>query len=393
MSKEPVKPKWDPSLEPLMKHALSGKHGMKHKPAVEVGKRAVTYLRGLEFVEWVKKHGETLKKKFPDAVQGLELGPDAAKEAEELGNRLIQKGFIIRAMYKPIDESKTTESNKRPKWPKRLAVTENQKFTEDQFYIIAYEGDQTISYALLSAIIGGVLLCVMFPAWPLSCKIAVWYLSVFLLSALLGLTVIRLVVFVLVWFCGVDFWIFPNMFDDNLGVIDSFKPLYSWVKRDDDWKMMAARVFCAIMLTGAIYQLSLTHSLSDVRDFARDSFMDLLEWGEKKLAAIPEPAQRYPSLEQLQQDHDEKEEGGSDGEGEDGDAGVPVEPVEDFSCLKSCEFDVPDFDALKAECISDCSCAMDLMKLKCFKECDEGLRQKIALQKDEACSNERAEEL
>ena len=32
---------------------------------------------------------------------------------------------------------------------------------------------------------------------------------------------------------GQDFWLFPNLFDEKLGVVDSFKPLYSVCPRTE----------------------------------------------------------------------------------------------------------------------------------------------------------------
>ncbi len=42
-----------------------------------------------------------------------------------------------------------------------------------------------------------------------------------------GIIVLRLVVFVLLWFAGFDCWILPNMFNEDCGIIDSFIPAYS----------------------------------------------------------------------------------------------------------------------------------------------------------------------
>ena len=40
------------------------------------------------------------------------------------------------------------------------------------------------------------------------------------------LTIIRYLLFGLLWICGIHFWIFPNLYAD-VGFFDSFKPLFS----------------------------------------------------------------------------------------------------------------------------------------------------------------------
>ena len=36
-----------------------------------------------------------------------------------------------------------------------------------------------------------------------------------------------------VWILGFDFWFLPNLFDESLGFVDSFKPVYSFEKSKD----------------------------------------------------------------------------------------------------------------------------------------------------------------
>ena len=54
-----------------------------------------------------------------------------------------------------------------------------------------------------------------------------WYLSVTLLAFMTVFLLIRFVLFLVLWVCGYEFWILPNLFDDTLSFSDSFKPRYS----------------------------------------------------------------------------------------------------------------------------------------------------------------------
>lgn len=67
----------------------------------------------------------------------------------------------------------------------------------------------------------------LLPLWPMVARKALWYLSVTFLLGFTGFCTIRLILFLILWMFGVEFWIFPNMFDESLSVVDSFKPVYS----------------------------------------------------------------------------------------------------------------------------------------------------------------------
>ncbi|CDK27673.1 unnamed protein product [Kuraishia capsulata CBS 1993] len=84
-------------------------------------------------------------------------------------------------------------------------------------------------YAVLGVVaIFGVIL---FPLWPMFMRKGVWYLSTGLLCLIglfFGLAVVRIILYgFTAIFMSRGFWIFPNLFED-VGIIDSFKPLYGW---------------------------------------------------------------------------------------------------------------------------------------------------------------------
>jgi len=49
-----------------------------------------------------------------------------------------------------------------------------------------------------------------------------------LLLLLFGFIIVRLVLFLALYGVGIDFWILPNFFADDLGIMDSFRPAYSF---------------------------------------------------------------------------------------------------------------------------------------------------------------------
>lgn len=72
---------------------------------------------------------------------------------------------------------------------------------------------------------------VMFPLWPVTLRIGVWYLSMGFLG-LLGLF-FAMAIFRLIMFCATVFtvppglWLYPNLFED-VGFFDSFRPVWGW---------------------------------------------------------------------------------------------------------------------------------------------------------------------
>ena len=83
---------------------------------------------------------------------------------------------------------------------------------------------------MTSILIGGFLFCVCFPIWPNFLKVFAWYMSVSLLIFIFFLVTFRGVLFLFVWILGYDCWFLPNLFDESLGFVDSFKPVVSFEK-------------------------------------------------------------------------------------------------------------------------------------------------------------------
>lgn len=105
-----------------------------------------------------------------------------------------------------------------------------REFDEAAYFTWIYEGDKSFSHLMSAILIVGFLFCVCFPIWPTFLKVFVWYLAVTFLLVILGLVVVRAMLFLFVWIAGYDFWFLPNIFDETLGVADSFKPIFSFEK-------------------------------------------------------------------------------------------------------------------------------------------------------------------
>lgn len=385
-------PQWDPDFEALVKYLLSKTTGIKTKEAIEVGTRPIEYFRGVDFPKWVAKHRPTLRTKFAAALTKA-AGPEfdqliGSNLSTILGQTLIKQGFILRAEHKPIapiDPSIETASSAEEaavaaqlrdsaKWPRRLGVTrEKQTFDSEGFYVILYEENTSLNHIVLAAIIIGVLLACLFPIWPFRLKIAVYYIGVVLVTIMIILSIIRLILFGVCWFAGCDFWFLPNLFNEDLGVIDSFIPAYTFEKRNDDWLMVGARVFLALLCVGCFYKLSETHTFSDVGSVASKSFLDILDWGHQKLSDAPanEKNEDAAEIEQLTLEE--------------------LKSRDWDKCVKHCEF--ADYEEFNDFCYTDCACVEELWASNCWKKCTDEIREELKERQTKCAASQPEEEV
>lgn len=287
--------RYDATYEPLFK-LLMHKKGLKTREAVEVSRKKVTVMRAKDLKEFLTRpeNFALLKKKFPTIFTSTSI---SEAEVNAVGEALLAKHFVVRV----LDQSFKTaeEETKKKAWPDRVARAVTQSFDPKGIYMVIYEPDPTFKYVMLGAVVTLTLLLCMFPAWPTYLKISAVHVLVAFCYLLLAITVVRLILFVIVWCFGGDFWLFPNMNDEYLGLVDSFKPLYSFEWRKDEKLMLLSRFISILMIAGAMYQLSLTHSLQDVQEFLYLGYTDVVEWGVDRLTKGPEAGRALPSVEQI----------------------------------------------------------------------------------------------
>ena len=66
----------------------------------------------------------------------------------------------------------------------------------------------------------------------------------------LSLVLLRLILFLLLWFVGFECWLFPNLFNEDAGFIDSFMPLFACDKLENTPTLIAVRAFSALLTAG-----------------------------------------------------------------------------------------------------------------------------------------------
>lgn len=156
-----------------------------------------------------------------------------AKQAQEVSKLLVQMKFIIPSTKLHYKEIKQTNKKWVPKRDKpTLVKSKTLDLSPDAYYVWSYYKPSPYTALYGAFLLIGIFVVILFPLWPRKMKTGVYYLSMSLLG-LLGLlfviAIFRLILYILTLVIGKPFWLFPNLFAD-VGVIESFFPLYEWEK-------------------------------------------------------------------------------------------------------------------------------------------------------------------
>lgn len=187
------------------------KSGIKNRTGVLNGKR-IDYFKGKGAV----------KALLSPAYSSLKNVPKVTSETEAVA--LLQQTLPY-AFYLRVDRQQTQGSSKQ------LNFSQQQIFTPDGYFSWFYEGSQWTTYVGGVAMVAIMLAGVMFPLWPSTLRLGVWYLSILvlvLIGVFFGIAVVRLIFYIITLLAAPPgIWIFPQLFAD-VGFVDSFIPLYEW---------------------------------------------------------------------------------------------------------------------------------------------------------------------
>ncbi len=167
-----------------------------------------------------------------------------------------------------------------------------------------------MSHLMTTGLIIGFLLCVCFPIWPTFLKVFVWYLSVTLLLFIFFLITSRAFLFLVVWILGWECWFLPNLFDETLSFVDSFKPVISIEKTKPG--QLPYRIGVAVAFFGFCYWAITQPSEFDgfvagQKDFLKDLYSGniLSDKSQAEKDSIDKP--KVQSLDDLLKSLDEDE--------------------------------------------------------------------------------------
>ncbi|KAG7527334.1 hypothetical protein FFLO_07035 [Filobasidium floriforme] len=207
--------KASPELKAVIAY-LRSKNGPKARRGVLNGKR-VDYFKGKTAIKCLLAPAYAKTKKVPKVTN--------EEEASALMVRLLPHAFFLQT-DRPEPPTPLPSGQPRP-----LQISPQQSFSSTSYYTWFVTPSALTTY-LGSALLVLILLAgVMFPLWPPSLRLGVYYLSLGVLGLIgvfMGIAVIRLIIWVgtsLVMKRGI--WWFPNLFED-VGFVDSFIPFWAW---------------------------------------------------------------------------------------------------------------------------------------------------------------------
>ncbi|KAL8683173.1 MAG: hypothetical protein Q9186_000886 [Xanthomendoza sp. 1 TL-2023] len=129
------------------------------------------------------------------------------------------------------DHGPSPKPQKRVKGLWTVKIEQQQDISDDLHYVWLYEGPQWKTKLYAAGALVLIMAVVMFPLWPVTLRIGVWYLSMGMLG-LIGLffamAIFRAILFAVTYFAvPPGLWLYPNLFED-VGFFDSFRPLWGW---------------------------------------------------------------------------------------------------------------------------------------------------------------------
>ena len=202
---------------------------------VTFASRKMEAFKGKYFMEQLKKYEKGKYKSLGD-------------DAMDLANTLLKEKYIIKVMKNP--DRRADSRNKI------IPVQTPDKYTFDPKgrYVWMYEGNKTWRNIYVTILVVGFFFMCLFPIWPRSMKVGVWYLSVTFLLLMIGFIIVRLSVFGACWIAGYDFWILPNFFDEEASIMQSVTPLYTFQKGGGSLKTRIAMLVVFVAFCVWVYQ-------------------------------------------------------------------------------------------------------------------------------------------
>jgi translocation protein SEC62 len=180
-------------------------------------------------------------RKVPVSESELKGKKKDKKSDSEEKDKIKEKEKVTDAESSVVEwkDKEQPEKEKRKK-KIRLDMHNDQRFVDGMdAYVWIYDPIPFHYWIFGTLLVLGAIGVCLFPLWPPSVRLGVYYLSVaaagFLVTIII-LAVIRLIIFCLIWVCTMGkhhLWILPNLTED-VGFLASFWPLYTYEYKGDD---------------------------------------------------------------------------------------------------------------------------------------------------------------
>ena len=213
-------------------------NGLKEKEAVS-NRQRVYYFRGEAFHELTLALKDEILPLLAKHNKFEKL--DDLEDSKLLGD-LFMNNHIMKSFGRVPDEVK------KFKYPKKLLEVKSS-MTDKGFYGFDIIKSQTKMTILAVGLAVSIIAIILFPLWPYSVKLAIFNIMFYFSASIIGLTIVRLILFLLLFPFGISFWIFPNMFSDDLGIFESFIPFLEFIRRTDDWTIFTLRILMILVFS------------------------------------------------------------------------------------------------------------------------------------------------
>lgn len=170
-----------------------------------------------------------------------ELDDEIFSDTKKILNFLIQAKLMMR-----LERFHDVTDPKKYKWPKKVEIGEVQKI-DNEVNFLAFTITKKKSRIWPTLMLLLVLIICLFPLWPLSIRLVVFYLSLYFLMFTLVFSIIRFIIFYVFRLFGYEFWILPEIFEN-----DSFRPYYTFKKLEDGKLWIALRI---VLMIGTVAYL------------------------------------------------------------------------------------------------------------------------------------------
>jgi len=179
-----------------------------------------------------EKEKEKMKKKKNTEKDETVQDTDEAKEKKSKKDKKSQKDKDGESNQEETEKKDKKDDKKKKEKILKLLMPETQYFADgNEVYVWIYDPVHAKNFLIGILIVAGAISLCMFPLWPESVRLGVYYLSLCaagFVGFILSLAVIRLILFCCIWVLTMGkhhFWLLPNLTED-VGFFESFVPLY-----------------------------------------------------------------------------------------------------------------------------------------------------------------------
>ena len=217
------------------------------------------------------------------------------QESCQLVMGLISLGAMNRVI--PMRVQYPDPNDPAAKKPKTVEILplEHMQVSPTGFYIFQVEVGKVKTQLWLVFCVALAFFFLLFRVWPDWLKQGVWYVSWYTLVFLIGMAIVRAVVWFAIFHIGIDFWIFPNYFIDSDNILDSFWPILEVGKRDDmfDVRMLVVRIVSAIAIYYGCQEFMLDpENIESVVSGSTEIWDEMYDWGHHKFMGTVDPNQQ-----------------------------------------------------------------------------------------------------